>query len=76
MSRYGQYDLTGAKDSEGEPCPRVWDPIRQCWSDDWKQFLYESEVKEYDEKYKLIDYRLSDKLKDPKKIMDIAEAGL
>lgn len=36
MSRYGQMDITGFKDSDGEPCPRVWDDLRQCWSDDWK----------------------------------------
>ena len=41
MSLYGQYDLTGAKDSDGEPCPRTWDPLRQCWSDDWKSYLYD-----------------------------------
>jgi hypothetical protein len=36
MSIYGQFDITGSKDSDGEPCPRTWDPIRQCYSDDWK----------------------------------------
>jgi hypothetical protein len=25
MSRYGQYDITGNKDADGEPCPRVYD---------------------------------------------------
>jgi hypothetical protein len=45
MSLYGKCDFTGTRDGDPEPCPRVWDPRRQAWSDDWKQFLYEIEVK-------------------------------
>ena len=52
MSRYGQYDITGNKDADGEPCPRVYDPLRQCWSDDWKGFMFDSEVKAYEQRYK------------------------
>ena len=76
MSRFGQYDLTGAKDADGEPCPRTWDPLRQCWSDDWKQYLYDDELKHEEVKGKLLDYRLSDKCSDPKKLIDIVEAGI
>jgi len=28
MSHYGKYDISGVKDSEPEPCPRVWDAKR------------------------------------------------
>jgi len=28
LERYGLFDITGVKDGDGEPCPRVWDPIR------------------------------------------------
>jgi small subunit ribosomal protein S29 len=28
MSIYGTYDISGIKDGEPEPCPRVWDPLR------------------------------------------------
>jgi len=37
MSLYGKYDISGVKDGEPEPCPRVWDPLRKCWSDEWKE---------------------------------------
>lgn len=45
LSRYGKYDMTGVKDGDPEPCPRTWDPLRQCWSDDWKAYLYDVELK-------------------------------
>ena len=76
MSRYGLYDITGVRDGEEEPCPRTWDPLRQCWSDDWKNFMYDAEVKALEQRYKDLDYRVSDKLQDPKKLMDIVKAGL
>jgi small subunit ribosomal protein S29 len=41
MSRYGQFDISGVSDADGDPQPRTWDPLRQCWSDDWKNFLYD-----------------------------------
>lgn len=76
MSRYGQYDITGNKDADGEPCPNVYDPLRQCWSDDWKGFMYETEVKALDQRYKELQYRVSDKCPDPKTLMDIIEVGV
>jgi hypothetical protein len=75
MSVYGNYDLTGQKDQDGDPCPRTWDALRQCWSDDWKGYLYDQELKELDQRYKEFRYRVSDKCPDPKKIMDIIDAG-
>tara|TARA_B110001450_G_C17381051_1_gene383736 strand:+ start:131 stop:418 length:288 start_codon:yes stop_codon:yes gene_type:complete len=75
MSVYGNYDLTGQKDQDGDPCPRTWDAIRQCWSDDWKGYLYDQELKENDQRYKEFRYRVSDKCPDPKKIMDIIDVG-
>jgi hypothetical protein len=29
MSVYGKIDISGVKDGDLEPCPRVWDPERQ-----------------------------------------------
>ena len=75
-SRYGLYDITGVKDGDEEPCPRTWDPHRQCWSDDWKNFMYDAEVKALEQRYKDLDYRVSDKLSDPKKLIDIVNIGL
>jgi hypothetical protein len=45
MSLYGKYDLTGVKDGEPEPCPKVWDERRHTWSDSWKENLYDFEIK-------------------------------
>lgn len=45
MSLYGKRDYSGMKDGEPEPCPRVWDPKRKCWSDSWKENLYDFEIK-------------------------------
>lgn len=75
MSRFGQHDITGIKDVDGDPCPRTWDPIRQYWSDDWKRFIFETEAKELEEYWADLNYRLSDKCRDPKKLIDIVKAG-
>lgn len=75
MSKYGKYDNTGFKDRYGEPCPRTWDADRQCWSDDWKQFIYEQENKAMNQRYDELDYRVADKNPDPKTLMDIVRVG-
>jgi hypothetical protein len=76
MSIFGKFDISGNNDDEGEPCPRVWDPLRQCWSDDWKEFLYDVELKHENEQFESLRYRLSDKCADPKTLMDIIDAGV
>jgi len=75
MSEYGKYDISGIRDDEPEPCPRVWDAKRKTWSDSWKQFLYDHEVDYFQKIYDKMNYRLSDKLRDPKKLIEIAEMG-
>ena len=75
MSRYGQYDITGVKDADGDPCPRTWDPLRQCWSDDWKGYLYDQEIKMLEQRYNEFRYRLADKCPDPKKLIDIVNVA-
>ena len=76
MSYYGKYDISGIKDGEAEPCPRVWDESRKTWSDEWKQLLYAEEIKAFQDLYDKMNYRLSDKLRDPKKLIEIVEAGI
>ena len=78
QSLYGKYDLSGIKDSENEPCPRVWDPVHMCWSDSWKEKLYDVEVNYYDQQYDLMAFRLSsqDKLPEPRYISDIVNFGI
>ena len=51
MSVYGKIDISGVKVGEPEPCPKVWDAERQCWSDAWKEQLYDFEIKELQQKY-------------------------
>lgn len=76
MSHYGQYDLSGVKDNEPEPCPRVWDPLRKTWSDDWKEKLFDVEVSGYKNRYENMQYRLSDRLDDPTTLADIVNYGI
>ena len=75
MSLYGLYDISGCRDDEPEPCPRVWDAKRKTWSDAWKQFLLEPEIEHFTKIYDKMNYRLADKLSDPKKLYEIAHAG-
>ena len=74
-SLYGKIDMTGVHEDEGEPCPRVWDPIRQCWSDDWKGFLYDVELKFLEQRYKDLDYNLAKKCPEPKKLADFIKVA-
>ena len=76
MSIYGHYDISGCRDDEPEPCPRVYDPIRKVWSDAWKDHLFEHEITHYNNLYDKMNFRLADKLPDPKKLIEIAEAGV
>ena len=62
MSVYGKIDMSGIKDGEQEPNPKVWDAERECWSDSWKDNMYDFEVKYYQTKYDEMNYRLADKL--------------
>jgi hypothetical protein len=51
MSIYGKFDISGVKDGDPEPCPRIWDAKRQTWSDSWKEHLYDLEIKNLSAKY-------------------------
>lgn len=76
LGLYGKVDMTGVHEDDDEPCPRVWDPVRQCWSDDWKNFLYEVEHKFYEQKYKKLAYSLGTRCPEPKKISDFIKVAL
>lgn len=76
MSLYGNFDISGVKDGDAEPCPRVWDPKRQQWSDTWKEQLFDLEIKNLQAKYETMNYRLSDRLADPKTMIEICDAGI
>jgi len=76
LSIYGKYDISAIKDGEPEPCPRVWDEKRKTWSDAWKSMLYQAEIEMFQAHYERMDYRLSEKLPEPKKLIDIVEAGI
>jgi hypothetical protein len=45
LSVYGKIDISGVRDGDPEPCPKVWDEERQCWTDAWKEHLYDFEIK-------------------------------
>lgn len=76
LSIYGGYDQTGVHDSEGDPCPRVWDPRRKIWSDSWKEFLSPEELKLYEDMDETFNLRCSTDLKEPKTLLDIANHGI
>lgn len=76
MTHYGKFDISGVKDGDPEPCPKTWDPKREKWSDDWKLNLFDSEVQTYQAKYETMNYRLGDRLPDPKKMIDICDFGI
>lgn len=76
MTHYGQYDISGIKDGEPEPNPKVWDPIRKVWSDSWKENLFDAEIIEQGRQNERLNYRLGDKLRDPKKLIEIVDAGI
>jgi small subunit ribosomal protein S29 len=76
LNVYGKCDITGVHDDEAEPCPRVWDEVRKTWTDEWKNALYDNEVKALQARYDTMDYRLSDKLEAPQKLIDIINYGI
>ena len=75
LDSYGKFDMTGVHEDEDEPFPRVWDPLRQCWSDDWKNFLYDHENKFFEQKYKKLNYNLAAKCPEPKKVADFIKVA-
>lgn len=76
MSVYGKIDITGMKDGDPEPHPRVWDEERQTWSDSWKENLYDFEIKSLNQQYEEMQFRCADKLAEPKKLIDIVDLGV
>ena len=65
LDLYGKIDMTGVHEDDDDPCPREYDPIRQCWSDDWKKFLYDSEIRFYEQRYKDLAYNLANRCPEP-----------
>jgi small subunit ribosomal protein S29 len=76
MTHYGKYDISGIRDGEPEPNPKVWDPLRKVWSDSWKDNLFENEIIDQNAQNEKLNYRLSDKLRDPKKLIEIVDEGI
>lgn len=54
----------------------MWDPRRKVWSDSWKEFLFDFEIKMIQKEYEAMNVRVSDKLRDPKKVIDIINFGI
>jgi hypothetical protein len=73
---YGKFDMTGIHDDEPEPCPRVFDTRRRVWSDSWKDHLTEFELKQIAQDTPKMKERISDFLKEPKTLIEIADYGI
>ena len=76
LSVYGKIDISGVRDGDPEPCPKVWDEERQCWTDAWKEHLYDFEIKNLQQKYEEMTNRCGLQLPEPKKLMDIVDLGI
>jgi hypothetical protein len=76
MSIYGKIDYSGMKDEDQEPCPRYWDESRKCWSDSWKEHLFDFEIKNIQQRYEEMNLRVADKLANPRKLIEIADFGI
>jgi len=68
--------MTGVHDDDPEPCPRVYDPVRRTWSDAWKDHLTEMELKEIASDTPRMMSRVSEHVKEPKNLLEIAEYGI
>jgi small subunit ribosomal protein S29 len=73
---YGKYDMTGISDEEAEPCPRIWDQQRRVWSDAWRDHLTEFEIQQIENDTPRMEGRISDFLKEPKTLSEIAQYGI
>ena len=77
MDVYGKYDISGIKDGEPEPCPKVWDRERNCFTDAWKEHLFDYEIKQLQQKYEeMTPQRCATNLLEPKSLMDIVDLGI
>jgi small subunit ribosomal protein S29 len=73
---YGKMDMTGVSDDEPEPCPRIYDKRRHTWSDAWKDHLTEMELKQIAKDTPRMNSRISDHLKAPETLIEIANYGI
>jgi small subunit ribosomal protein S29 len=76
MSLYGKIDYSGTHDDDPEPCPRVWDPVRKCWSDSWKEHLYDHEIKFLQQRFAEQEIRCSERLLHPKTMLELIDFGV
>lgn len=76
LDLYGKFDMTGIHDDEPEPCPRVFDPRRRTYSDAWKEHLTEYELKQIAKDTPRMQQRISDFLKEPETLIEIANYGI
>jgi len=84
-SIYGKFDKTGTHDDELESCHtdsqgiknfREYDPRRRVWNDAWKDHLTEMEIKQISKDTPKMMERISDLLKKPETLLDIANYGI
>jgi small subunit ribosomal protein S29 len=73
---YGKFDMTGIHDDEPEPCPRTFDPRRRTWSDAWKDHLTDMELKQIAKDTPRMQKRISDFVKEPRTLGEIADFGI
>jgi hypothetical protein len=50
--------------------------LRQTWTDDWKEKLFDAEISYYQSIYERMKYRVKDKLPEPKTLDEIVKYGI
>lgn len=76
MKLYGQINAAGYHDLEPPPVVREWDPKRKTWSDYWKTLFSEDQLKTIEQDFQQFEVRLSNQLKKPETLLDIAKFGM
>ena len=76
MSLYGNYNLAGWDERDPPPVVREYDPKRQVWSDHWKSFFSEEQLKFIQSTPPGYEGRITNSLATPKTLLDIANLGL
>jgi small subunit ribosomal protein S29 len=73
---YGKFNYSGVHDNEPEPVPNTFYKRRKAYFKDHEKFLYPEEIRMMDESDKKMEIRVSDKLKNPKTLLELVDYGI
>ena len=76
MSIYGKMDISGIHADDPEPCPNVYNEAKGYWTHEWKNRLIPEEVEYLKLKYDTETNWVGRAVPDPKKMIEIVDAGI